>query len=184
MDAVYRVANNTIFKEPLNVKPVISLSKRLSSQIYEKKSKPTLLEQPEFVPVENKDDFYFLREKYIITNLMASRQYIDINFVAVPQSVSFKIQGHAAFLYDRDYVVTKNASGKLKAFARVVLNDQITLSSLKVYDSINGLFVGYPNEPKKEGEEYHHVYHPITKGFREYVQDEILKAYEQAAVAA
>jgi len=114
MDAIYRVANNTIFDEPLNVTPVISLSKRMSSQIYTQKSKPELIEQPEFVAVENEDDFYFLRENYTVTNAIASKQYIDINFDAVPQSVSFKIQDHAAFIYDRDYVVTKNSSGKLK----------------------------------------------------------------------
>ncbi len=78
----------------------------------------------------------------------------------------------------------KNAQGKLKAFARVVLNDQITLSSLKVYDSINGLFVGYPNEPHKEGEQYRQVFHPITRDFKEYVQEEILKVYEQQMVTA
>ena len=73
----------------------------------------------------------------------------------------------------------KNATGKLKAFARVVLNDQITLNSLRIYDSINGLFVGYPNESRKEGEQYRQVFHPITKDFKEYVQNEILKAYEK-----
>ena len=78
----------------------------------------------------------------------------------------------------------KNAQGKLKAFARVVLNDQITLSSLKIYDSVNGLFVGYPNEPRKEGEQYRHIYNPITRDFKQYVQDEILKVYEQEMVAA
>ncbi|MGL1901945.1 MAG: SpoVG family protein [Fibrobacterales bacterium] len=76
------------------------------------------------------------------------------------------------------------SKGMLKAFARVVLNDQITLSSLRIYDSVNGLFVGYPSEPKKEGQEYRSVYHPITRDFKEYIQQAVLKEFEQHAVAA
>ncbi|MGL1934983.1 MAG: SpoVG family protein [Fibrobacterales bacterium] len=76
------------------------------------------------------------------------------------------------------------SKGKLKGFARVVLNDQITLSSLRIYDSINGLFVAYPSEPKKEGEEYRSIYNPITRDFKEYIQEAVLKEFEQNAVAA
>ena len=112
MDAIYRVADNSLNGTPLNVTPDISLSNRSSAQLYTKKSKPTLVEQPEFVPVENKDDFYYMRQTMSITNAIASRQYVDLNFDAVPQSITFKIKDKSAFLYDRDYVLINDSGGK------------------------------------------------------------------------
>ncbi len=47
--------------------------------------------------------------------------------------------------------------GKTKAFATVVLNDQLQLRGLRIIDGVNGLFVGYPNDPFYKGEDYHSI---------------------------
>ena len=73
----------------------------------------------------------------------------------------------------------KGAEGKLKAFARVTINGELLLSSLRIYDSVNGLFVSFPADLNQKGEDYRHYYSPVTKGFRQLLQDSVLEAYEK-----
>lgn len=70
------------------------------------------------------------------------------------------------------------SSGKLKAFARVTLNDQLQLTSLRVYDGTNGLFVAYPNDTLYKGEDYKQLYYPVSKSFRDHMETKILEEYE------
>jgi stage V sporulation protein G len=79
----------------------------------------------------------------------------------------------------------KQPKGKLRAFARVILNDQIQLTSLRVYEGANGLFVSYPNDPNHKGDDYKQLYYPVTKDLREEIEGAVLEklqSLEQALV--
>lgn len=73
--------------------------------------------------------------------------------------------------------------GHMKAFARIVLNDQFTITGLKVMDGQNGLFVSYPLDPFYKGEDYRQICNPITRQLREHIENCILEKY-QAAISA
>ena len=73
----------------------------------------------------------------------------------------------------------KGTEGKLKAFARITLDGELMLSSLRVYDSVNGLFVSYPADLNHKGEDYRHYYSPVTKEFRQLIQDTVIKVYNE-----
>ena len=67
--------------------------------------------------------------------------------------------------------------GHIKALAKVVLNDQMQLTGLRVVDGENGLFVGYPNDPFYKGDEYRSIFFPITKECREHIEKRVLEKY-------
>lgn len=69
------------------------------------------------------------------------------------------------------------SEGKLKAFARILLNDQIQLTSLRVYDGTRGLFVSYPNDPAHKGEDYRQLFFPVSKELRDEIEDVVLAGY-------
>lgn len=72
--------------------------------------------------------------------------------------------------------------GHMKAFARIVLNDQFTISGLKVMDGEHGLFVSYPIDPFYKGDDYRQICNPITRQLREHIENCVLEKY-QAAIA-
>ena len=65
-----------------------------------------------------------------------------------------------------------------KAFARVVLNDKLQLTKLRVVQGADGLFVAYPNDPFYKGEDYRSLFFPLTRDLREHIETEVLKQYE------
>lgn len=76
-------------------------------------------------------------------------------------------------------VFTTNTEGKLKAFARIVINDQLQLTSLRIYDGVNGLFVSYPNDPRHKGHDYRQLFYWITKDSRDEAERVILEEYNR-----
>lgn len=76
-----------------------------------------------------------------------------------------------------DVFPVKNPEGRLRAFARVAINDQLQLTSLRIYEGTQGLFVSYPNDPSYGGEEYRQVFYPLTREFREKVETKVLAKY-------
>lgn len=73
--------------------------------------------------------------------------------------------------------------GHIKGMAQVVLNDQIIIRGIRVMDGVNGMFVGYPNDPFYKGEDYRSICQPMTRQLREHIENCVLEKY-QAAVAA
>ena len=70
--------------------------------------------------------------------------------------------------------------GRVKAIANIVLNDQIQVRGLRVMDSENGLFVGYPVDPFYKGEGYRNIFFPITAELRHYIEKSVLEKYDEA----
>ena len=65
----------------------------------------------------------------------------------------------------------------LKAFADVTFAGMFLVKGLKVVEGKNGLFVAMPREKGKDGKWYETA-HPLTKEFRELLNDVVLSAYE------
>ena len=67
--------------------------------------------------------------------------------------------------------------GHVKAYAQIVLNDQIAIRGLRVMESVNGLYVGYPVDPFFKGDEFRSVCFPITRQLREHIEIAVLEKY-------
>lgn len=69
--------------------------------------------------------------------------------------------------------------GKLMGFAHVLINDQLLLTSLRIYAGTKRLFVSYPNDPAHKGEDYRQLYYPVTKELRDLIEEKVLEDYER-----
>ena len=67
---------------------------------------------------------------------------------------------------------------KMLAFARIVLNDEFVVASIRILDGENGLFIGFPQQ-KDQNEEgkYHDLAFPITKEARTRISDAVLEEH-------
>ena len=71
----------------------------------------------------------------------------------------------------------KEPQGKLLAFARICLEDQLQLTSLRIYRGTHGLFVSYPNDTSYQGEDYRQVFYPVTMELRRHIEDTVIYEY-------
>lgn len=69
--------------------------------------------------------------------------------------------------------------GTVRAFASINLNDCFAIRNVKVVDSTKGLFVAMPSYKAGNGE-YKDICFPVTKEFREQLNQAVLDAYHQA----
>ena len=69
--------------------------------------------------------------------------------------------------------------GKITAMASVVLNDQLQIRGLRVYDGCNGMFVGYPCDPFFKGEDSRYVCAPITSDLRAAIEKAVLDKFNE-----
>lgn len=67
--------------------------------------------------------------------------------------------------------------GNILGLANVVLNDQLVIRSLRVMDGVNGMFVGYPNDPFYKDEDLRSIVFPMTKALREHIENCVLEKY-------
>ncbi len=75
----------------------------------------------------------------------------------------------------------KDPGGHLEAFARVILNGQLCINSIRVVRGKFGPFVSYPREfNRKEGKGYNLCY-PITKPLQSYLSERILNQWKAVA---
>ena len=71
-----------------------------------------------------------------------------------------------------------NLSGDF-IFATIVLNGQLQIRGLRIMDSENGLYVGYPTDPFCR-EDFRHMVLPMTRQLREHIECVVLEKYQQA----
>lgn len=69
--------------------------------------------------------------------------------------------------------------GNLRAYASVNLNDCFAIRNVKIMDSTKGLFVAMPSYKAGNGE-YKDICFPVTKEFREQLNNAVIEAYTQA----
>ncbi len=77
----------------------------------------------------------------------------------------------------RLFRVEKEGS-KLKAFVDLAIGNSLIVKGFKVVEGENGLFVGMPSEPGKDGKWYNTAI-PITKEKRQEISAVILSAYQE-----
>ena len=70
-----------------------------------------------------------------------------------------------------------NSEGRLRGLCRVVMNDALQLTNMRIYDRSNGLFVSYPVEFTQKGEEFRQIFYPLKKSLREYIEREVLAEF-------
>ena len=70
-----------------------------------------------------------------------------------------------------------SGDSNLKAFVDVSFAGVFIVKGLRVVEGKNGLFVGMPREKGKDGKWYNRAY-PLTKEFKELLNEVVLEAYE------
>lgn len=68
--------------------------------------------------------------------------------------------------------------GKLRGFATIVLNGQLQIRGLRIMDSENGIYVGYPTNPFYSEIDKLMVL-PMTRALREHIENCVLEKYQQ-----
>lgn len=67
--------------------------------------------------------------------------------------------------------------GNVRAYASVNLNDCFAIRNLKIVDSTKGLFIAMPSYKAGSGE-YKDICFPVTKEFREQLNQAVFQAYD------
>jgi stage V sporulation protein G len=77
-----------------------------------------------------------------------------------------------------DIRVTPQHDRALLAFVTITLNGVLVIHGLKIIDGAKGRFVAMPSRPRRDGK-HQDIAHPITKPWRDYMEDCILDEYER-----
>lgn len=67
---------------------------------------------------------------------------------------------------------------RLKAFASVTFDDAFVVRNMKIVEGTNGVFLCMPSRKLPDGT-HKDMVQPINQEFREYLEENILKAYEE-----
>ncbi len=70
-------------------------------------------------------------------------------------------------------------SGRLKAYATMVLDGCFIIRDLKIIEGDKGLFVSMPSRRRKDG--FRDIVHPLNSGTRTKIEDLIIAEYEVTA---
>lgn len=71
-----------------------------------------------------------------------------------------------------------SGDGKLKAVASITLDNEFVVHDIKIIEGEKGAFIAMPSRKTAENE-FRDIAHPIKPETREYIQEQILKAYEE-----
>jgi len=76
----------------------------------------------------------------------------------------------------------KEPGSHLEAFAKIVLNGQLCINSIRIVQGKFGPFISFPREYNaKKGEGYNLCY-PITKSLQDYLSERILRQWRTVTV--
>ena len=67
---------------------------------------------------------------------------------------------------------------RLKAFASVTFDDAFVVRNMKIVAGTKGVFLCMPSRKLPDGT-HKDMVHPINQEFREYLEENVLKAYEE-----
>lgn len=70
------------------------------------------------------------------------------------------------------------ADGRLRAIVSITLDQMLAVHDIKVVQGENRLFVAMPSR-KDEGGIFRDIVHPISAQARQYLEDQILNAYQE-----
>lgn len=67
---------------------------------------------------------------------------------------------------------------RLKAFASVTFDDSFVVRNMKVVEGTKGVFLCMPSRKLPDGT-HKDMVHPINQEFRKYLEENVLKAYQE-----
>jgi stage V sporulation protein G len=67
---------------------------------------------------------------------------------------------------------------RLKAFASATFDDSFVVRNMKVVEGAKGVFLCMPSRKLPDGT-HKDIVHPVNQEFRQYLEESILKAYQQ-----
>ncbi len=67
---------------------------------------------------------------------------------------------------------------RLKAFASATFDDSFVVRNMKVVEGAKGIFLCMPSRKLPDGT-HKDMVHPVNQEFRQYLEESILKAYQQ-----
>ncbi len=67
---------------------------------------------------------------------------------------------------------------RLKAFASVTFDESFVVRNMKVVEGTKGIFLCMPSRKLPDGT-HKDMVHPINQEFRKYLEDAVLKAYDE-----
>ena len=70
---------------------------------------------------------------------------------------------------------------KMKAIVSITFDNAFVVHDIKIIEGQSGLFIAMPSRKVGEGE-FRDIAHPINSEMRKSLQDDILRAYEEAKV--
>ena len=71
----------------------------------------------------------------------------------------------------------KNDSSKIKGSASITIDDCFVVHDIKIIEGNEGLFIAMPRRKTADGE-YKDIAHAINNEARNYIKDEVLKAFD------
>jgi stage V sporulation protein G len=74
-------------------------------------------------------------------------------------------------------IPVKEPCGKTRAFVRIILDECLQITGLRIIEGANGLFVSYPQDISYKGEGYRSCVAPLTKPVRDHIENKVLDAY-------
>ncbi|OQA34690.1 MAG: putative septation protein SpoVG [Candidatus Dependentiae bacterium ADurb.Bin331] len=74
-------------------------------------------------------------------------------------------------------VFPSQESGRLKAYATIVFDNDFIVRDLKVIEGNKGLFVSMPSRRKKDGS-FRDIVHPLNSDTRSLIEQAIIAEYE------
>ena len=78
-----------------------------------------------------------------------------------------------------DITKVESEDNNVKAFVNIVVDDALAVKNLRIIDGTKGLFVAMPSTKNKEGK-YRDMVHPINQEVRTMMEEQIIKAYNEA----
>ena len=106
---------------------------------------------------------------------------MSVNGIEVTDVIVFPTNRNGRFLetqwqhIERFYKVHKKGSS-LKAYVKIILNDNLIINGLMVIQGRKGPFVSFPQREYEDGKMYD-VCFPITTELRMYIVDQVLSQY-------
>lgn len=67
---------------------------------------------------------------------------------------------------------------RLKAFVSVTFDDSFVVRNMKIVQGTNGIFLCMPSRKPPDGT-HKDMVHPINQTFRKYLEEHVLKEYEE-----
>lgn len=74
----------------------------------------------------------------------------------------------------------KDTTGRLKAYASIVLDKDFIVRNLKLIEGTKGLFVSMPSRRRKDGS-FRDIVHPLNADMRKKIEESVIIEYNNLA---